>query len=247
MVNKTNKPATKKPVTKKTAAKKAAPTKVPTGATVDQPADTTSAASGTTVDQPANTTSAAPDATVDQPAEVGNDLSTINGVATYLALPGIDVNVKLAAIGADAIPVVSVLTRSLLGFAEEFAPGKPEQSPTYVLGKLYNLYNTLQAAVNTEDNDEFNIKMDIINLVFRANYGHNEAFHPTLLLRYDYLWAWGDVTLKTHQVLCTLICALADRSTREVEIKKINIDNSYARDGLSISQDKFERLIRYYS
>jgi len=192
-------------------------------------------------------TPATPEVPVKQPAEVGNDLSTIKGVATYLALPDIDVNVKLAAIAADATPVVSVLTRSLLGFAEEFAPGKPEQTPTYVLGKLYNLYNTLQAAINTEDNGEFNIKMDIINLVFRANCGHNEAFHPTLLLRYDYLWTWGDVTLKTHQVLCSLICALADRSTREVEIKKVNITNSYAREGLSISQDKIERLIRYYS
>jgi len=217
---------------KKTATKKDVPTKVPTETTVDQPADTTSAA---------------PENIFKQPAEVGNDLSTINGVATYLALPDIDVNVKLAAIGADALPVVSVLTRSLLGFAEEFAPDEPEQSPTYVLGKLYNLYNTLQAAINTEDNGEFNIKMDIINLVFRANYGHNEAFHPTLLLRYDYLWTWGDVTLKTHQVLCTLICALADRSTREVEIEKVNINNSYARDGLALSQDKIERLIRYYS
>jgi len=168
-------------------------------------------------------------------------------VAAYLITPNVSVKEKLATLSTEADLGISMLVKGLLEYAEEFGPGKPECDGDVVVGKLYGIYNVIKGVVETPDSAEFAVKMDILNLVFREYGEPGEAFYPTMLVRYDYLWKWGDAPLKTHQVLCTLISKLADKAGREEAIKKVNINNQFARTGLSISQDTIERIIRYYS
>jgi len=189
-----------------------------------------------------------PAANTQAPAATGPvPLDTTAEIAAYLATPDIKVAVKLEEIAARGDLAYRSMVGTLLTHAADFGKGKPEQTPEFVLNKIFNLYNSMKAIVETPDNAEFRTKMDILNLVFINNSNPGDAFHLTKLLRYDYMWQWGAETLKTHQILCVVISALANRSTRETEIKRININNSFARDGLSITQDTIERLIRYYS
>ena len=173
-------------------------------------------------------------------------VSTLDEVKDYLVAPGSTIVEKLVRLSTDATGSVKSLASMLVTFSEDMGPNTPEQEPRVVLGKLYNLYITMKDCVETKDQSEYMVKMDILNLAFLAYGDVHGALSSVMLLRYDYAWTWGEDALKTYQILVVVISSLADRSTRAEQIKRVNLNNSFARTNIAISQEDVQRLISYY-
>jgi len=224
-------PAAKSPAVKKPVAKSPA---------VKKPAATPPAAKSPAVKKPVVTPPADTTPITDLP------VSTLDEVKDYLTAPGSTIAEKLVRLSTDATGSVKSLAAMLVTFSEDMGTNTPEQEPRVVLGKLYNLYITIKDCVETKDQSEYMVKMDILNLAFLA-YGEAQgALSSVMLLRYDYAWTWGEDALKTYQILVVVISSLANRATRTEQIKRVNLNNSFARTGIAISQEDVQRLISYY-
>jgi len=238
---KTTKTAPKKAAPKKPAAKTTAATQTTKAAPATPVVDTT-----TTTPSPTPAPAAAQTTTTNTPA-ADLPVGTVDEVRTYLTAQDVTIEEKLTRLSVDGFGSVRSLASTLESFVNDMGPGTPELEPKVVLGKLYNLYICIKSCVETKDQSEYMLKMDILNLAFVAYGGVGQALSAVMLLRYDYAWSWGADALKTYQVLVVAISTLADRTTRKEQIKRININNSFARTGLAITQDDVQRLITYYT
>jgi len=185
---------------------------------------------------------------VSEEANSGPELLTSDDVAAYLATPGIEIRDKLDYLAKAAPLQFRTMVGSLQAFQEAFNSDVPETEPAFAVSKIYNLYSSvLKPAIETVDAREFSVKMDIIGLVFMTYGDTGGAFSLASLLRYDYLWIWGEASLKTYQILVTVISSLASRATREEALKKLAVAKAFNVPGLGITSETAERIVRYYT
>jgi len=185
-----------------------------------------------------------PDAPSEEPTNP--QLNTIEDVASYLQDPNIDIEDKLNVMASNAPIAVRSILGTLLGYLKEGDITTPDRGEEYTLGMLYNVYTVIKSIVETADDTEFRVKMDILNLIVLNNKDAGRAFNELRLLRYDYLWHWGVTSLHTYQVLVSVICGLADLSTREEMLKRIDLSSELMTSGTELSSEHVERFVRYY-
>lgn len=106
----------------------------------------------------------------------------------------------------------------------------------------YDLYVTLKKVVNQQEYTVFKTMMDVINLVFTEY--KTGAFNEVMLQRFDVYWKNDEQSLKTYNVLVSLISRLVDKSTRAKELETINIEYSF-KDS-EITPTGVENLKNYY-
>jgi len=112
---------------------------------------------------------------------------------------------------------------------------------------IYNLYTTIKSVIECDDNGIFRTNMDIISLVIMSNNKPGEAFNELRLLRYDYLWSWGDSSLRTHQILTTIMCHLANKSTRVEALKRMDLGSETLQTKTELAPEHIARFVQYYS
>lgn len=106
----------------------------------------------------------------------------------------------------------------------------------------YDLYVALKKVVNQQEYTVFKTMMDVINLVFTEY--KTGAFNEVMLQRFDVYWKNDEQSLKTYNVLVSLISRLVDKSTRAKELETINIEYSF-KDS-EITPTGVENLKNYY-
>jgi len=173
-------------------------------------------------------------------------LNTIDEVRGYLADPDVSIEVKLRNLATHGDSPARGTASVIMSVVDTLGSDVPELEPARLIGRLFTLYTAMKEGVECPDTAAFHLKMDIFHLAFMAYGNQGQAFDQAMLLRYDYLWQWGDDALKTYQVLVVAMSTLANRGTRAEMRKRINLSNSFARTGLSVNQQHIERLINYY-
>jgi len=202
-------------------------------------------------DEPAGTQEGVVDESLEESTEVEESnsdapLESIEDVRAYLEMPDISIDTKLRTLATRGNSPVRGTASVIVSVVDALGPDVPEMDPPVLIGRLFTLYTAMKEGVECADTAAFHLKMDVFHLAFMAYGDQGQAFDQSMLLRYDYLWQWGDDSLKTYQVLVVAMSTLANRSTRVEMRKRVNLTNSFARTGLSISQQSIDRLINYY-
>jgi len=149
---------------------------------------------------------------------------------------------KLEAIAANGIPELKTVAGKLLDYERELGASVPSKGGEFAIGKAYDLNLILTAVANTVDKNKFKVKQDIITLAFIAF--KDSAFSVLKLLAFDYLWKFGDKQLATYQNLTTVLTMLSDKSVRNENKSKVDINKLV--DGTTLTDHARENLVSYY-
>ena len=165
-----------------------------------------------------------------------------DGVIGILTSEKLSMEEKLKEIHTKAEPTYATLTGKLLGYQEEMGVGRINSS--LGAGKQYDLLNTLQSVINTEDYSEFKTKFDIVNMTY--NTYKASGYKDTMLFRFSELWTWNDKDLVTFQHLNTVIGILCDLSTRKANLPKIDMMKALDSDEVNLSETAAANIQKYY-
>lgn len=149
---------------------------------------------------------------------------------------------KLKIISEKSISEIKTVASKLLDFENDLGKNAINRSGSYNISKCYDLMLTLVSVVNTVDRNKFKVKQDIVTLAFIAF--KDSSMDPLKLLAFDYLWKYGDKQLTTYQNLTTVMSMLSDKSVREVNKKKVDINNIIK--GTILSEQAKTNLVSYY-
>jgi len=169
---------------------------------------------------------------------------TKDKIQKLLSQPGVSVEEKLRIIHTQAVPQYSTLVGKVLGYTETM-DGSVYIETNIGASKNFDLYNTIKNVLKEADYNEFKLKFDIINLMFREH--GKGALSDQALNRFVEGWKWSDSSLRGYQTLIIVITALCDISKRENEKKLINFDNiEEGFKGSDIKSQLVDNLKKYY-
>lgn len=178
--------------------------------------------------------------------EVKSKELTIDNVNILLKTPGKTIKQKLQEISENGPVALRSLISKLDMHNEQCGPKAADRGLPFLAGRHYDLYNTLKQVVETKDQKQFTVKMDIVNLMFLQY--KDEAFKDVKLTRGDFYWQWGEKSLETYINLVTLICNLANLETRAKTAKNlISPEKATDIETTTLSEVAVANIRKYYN
>jgi hypothetical protein len=166
-------------------------------------------------------------------------------VAALLKKPGVKIDDKLQTILEQGNTAYASLVGKLLTYAKDMSRKSPVQTATAGVGKNYDVYTTIKQVVETKDYNEFKVKFDIVNAVFKLH--AEDAYSKFAMPRYDTDWKWGEKSLNTYLVLVSLIGGLCSKATRAEKLKTHSVDKALEPSTVELKPTGIENIRKYYA
>jgi hypothetical protein len=166
-------------------------------------------------------------------------------VAALLKKPGVKIDDKLQTILEQGNTAYASLVGKLLTYAKDMSRKSPVQTATAGAAKNYDVYTTIKQVVETKDYNEFKVKFDIVNAVFKLH--AEDAYSKFAMPRYDTDWKWGEKSLNTYLVLVSLIGGLCSKATRAEKLKTHSVDKALEPSTVELKPTGIENIRKYYA
>ena len=180
---------------------------------------------------------------VEKPKAVEPKAEAVMTVASVLSSSEMEDGAKIVWLMENAPIGIRGIVAKLVSYNMQMKPGL-RVNESVGAGHQFDLFNTVNGIIDTEDYKEFKVKMDALNLVYRRFRG--ESFKDRYLFRFDLQWSRGAKKLKAFNNLQTVITTLCVPADRADNLKKISLDYALDKTTTGISDTAVKNLKKYY-